>query len=112
MNISRDGAYGLPPPTDDGADFHSRNGIDATGHGRSGRALGRGDTHADSDDSDANMKKHYRMDADNGLSQEKLKVYMDSVHARVKVKDKNGNITLEKRPFCATRSGWFCCRPS
>jgi hypothetical protein len=58
------------------------------------------------------MGKHYRLDAENDLSQEKLKVYMDSVHARVKVKDKNGNITLEKRPFCATKSGWFCCRPS
>ena len=34
------------------------------------------------------MKRAYRLDAENDLSYSKLKVYMDSVHARVKVKDK------------------------
>ena len=56
------------------------------------------------------MKRTYDIDASNGLSHQKLLVYMDKTHPREEYKE--GNVVkLRKRPICGTRSGWHCWRP-
>ena len=66
--MSRDGAYGLPPPSDDGADFHSRNGINETGSRHFSGRVSRANTGADSDDSTASKYQNLQRTDSNVLT--------------------------------------------